>query len=129
LARVWEQPIGGFIGGAVRWLAFHGGTDAEGDGRDVMAVARGDVAAIQGSAVRGERRGRLLAWQARPLALLGAERRHARGQVRARAASSRGGEEQREGKAAGGDGSSAAPRGVRGCGACELGRASGSGCA
>ena len=37
-----------FIGGVAWWLAFHGGTDAEGDGRDVMAVARGDVAAIQG---------------------------------------------------------------------------------
>ena len=63
---------------ASRWSAMGLGAQAEGG---------------QGSAVRGERRGRLLAWQARPLALLGAERRHARGQVRARAALSRGGEE------------------------------------
>ena len=35
----------------------------------------------QGSAVRGKHRGCLLAWRVRPLALLGAERRHARGQV------------------------------------------------
>jgi len=60
----------------------------------------------QGSAVRDEHRGRLLAWQARPLALLGAERRHARGQVRRGAAASAwvvmqgsGGVDGRKGKA------------------------------
>ena len=42
----------------------------------------GGQARGQGSAVRGGRRGCLLAWQARPLALVGTERRHARGQVR-----------------------------------------------
>ncbi|KAG2641664.1 hypothetical protein PVAP13_2KG225216 [Panicum virgatum] len=94
-----------------------------------MAVARGDVAAIQGfrggawrarqgeqgSALRGGHRGHLLAWRARLLPLLGAERRHARGQVeRSRAASSVRRRRTREGKAAGGvDLSATAGRGKR----------------
>ena len=60
-------------------------------GRARRAWTRGDIrASAAGLGAQGKRgqgssghRGRLLAWRARPLALLGTERRHARGQVRA----------------------------------------------
>jgi len=60
-------------------------------GRAHRAWTRGDIrASATGLGAQGKRgqgssghRGRLLAWRVRPLALLGTERRHAHGQVRA----------------------------------------------